>query len=258
MASVLKRESDSSLSERDGLCQATTRKGEPCRRKALDADGLCLVHNGSQDMRELGRLGGRAIPKAKRRTDAERESLREFLRREVDPADVWEAIRSSLASSNERDKLAGAKLLLAELYEPAADRERVQETEAAHARERFATMVDGRAARAVLRTLVEHGVIRPGPGRPFTGVVKFGLRELAEWATTWAPVPVTVEDVACPGCGVVGVRLFKEGEVVSNEPVYCAICRPDAGAETSVLAPANVRLKIEPSPDVPLRRRSLA
>ena len=138
MVSGAKRESNEPASERNGLCQATTRKGEPCRRKALDADGLCLVHNGSQDMRELGRRGGRASPKAKR-ADAQRETLREFLRREVDPSDVWAAIQSSLASSNERDKLAGAKLLLGELYEPAAEREREREerAEVAGSRERL-------------------------------------------------------------------------------------------------------------------------
>ena len=44
--------------DRAGLCRATNRKGEPCRKKAL-RDGLCLVHSGDQDMRELGREGGR-------------------------------------------------------------------------------------------------------------------------------------------------------------------------------------------------------
>ena len=138
MTRVLERASNGLVSDRNGLCRATTRKGEPCRRKALDADGLCLVHNGSQDMRELGRLGGRATPKVKR-PGAQRESLREFLRREVDPSAVWAAIQSSLASSNERDKLAGAKLLLGELYEPAVEREREEQAEVARSRERLST-----------------------------------------------------------------------------------------------------------------------
>jgi hypothetical protein len=107
MTSVLKRASNPSMSDRNGLCRATTRKGEPCRRKALDADGLCLVHNGSQDMRELGRRGGRATPKVKR-LGAQRESLREFLRREVDPACVWAAIEAGLESGNDRDRLAAS------------------------------------------------------------------------------------------------------------------------------------------------------
>lgn len=185
MTSVLERASNGSVSDRNGLCRATTRKGEPCRRKALDADGLCLVHHGSQDMRELGRLGGRATPKVKR-PGAQRESLREFLRREVDPSAVWAAIQSSLASSNERDKLAGAKLLLGELYEPAVEREREEQAEVARSRERLLHEVEKIGAKRTLAVLAERGVIRPRGGLagsrdgPFVGVVKFELRELAE------------------------------------------------------------------------------
>lgn len=161
MASVRKRESDNSLSERDGLCRATTRKGEPCRRKAVDADGLCLVHNGSQDMRELGRKGGRATPRAKR-GDAQRQTLREFLRREVDPARVWAAIEAGLESGNDRDRLAASKLLLTELYEPAVERKREEEAELAAARAQFAHRINDISARQILKGLVERGLIRPG------------------------------------------------------------------------------------------------
>jgi hypothetical protein len=102
-------------------------------------------------MRELGRKGGRAIPKA-RRADAQRQSLREFLRREVDPAAVWAAIEASLASGNERDRLAGAKLLLSELYEPAAQRQREEETEQASARAQLALRIEELSARRALAT----------------------------------------------------------------------------------------------------------
>ena len=225
MASVPKRESENPLSERDGHCRAITRKGEPCRRKALEADGLCLVHNGSQNMRELGRLGGRAIPKAKRKSE-QRESLRDFLRREVDPADVWAAIQSSLASSNDRDRLAGAKLLLSELYEPAAEKEREREHEEmlTQAKEKLAARLDELAARREMRSLIDRGLVRPGGGKPFEGVVVFDLRELAEWAGRWASAPVTVTDVDCGACGRPGVRLVKEGEAVTGEAVYCETC----------------------------------
>jgi hypothetical protein len=167
VTSVRKSEPNESASERNGLCRATTRKGEPCRRKALGDDGLCLVHNGSQDMRELGRLGGRAIPKAKR-PDAQRQSLREFLRREVDPARVWAAIEAGLESGNDRDRLAASKLLLTELYEPAAERQR-EEAEAARARERVLHRMDEISRRGVLAGLVECGLIRPGSGRAVRG-----------------------------------------------------------------------------------------
>ena len=52
----------------------------------------------------------------------------------------------------------------------------------------------------------------------------FDLCKLAEWAGRWAPAPVTVTDVDCGACGRVGVRLVKEGEVVTGEAVHCSSC----------------------------------
>jgi hypothetical protein len=178
-------------------------------------------------MRELGRKGGRAIPKA-RRADAQRQSLREFLRREVDPAAVWAAIEASLASGNERDRLAGAKLLLSELYEPAAQRQREEETEQASARAQLALRIEELSARRALATLVVRGLIRPGGGRPFEGVVVFDLRELAEWAGAWAPRAVSIADVSCATCGKAGVRLVAEGEPIEGEAVGCRTCQREA------------------------------
>jgi hypothetical protein len=182
------------------LLSSDDNEGEPCRRKALDADGLCLVHNGSQDMRALGRLGGRATPKAKR-ANVQRESLREFLRREVDPARVWAAIEAGLESGNDRDRLAASKLLLTELYEPAAVRQREEAAEVARARERVLHRMDEISRRRVLAGLIECGLIRPGGGKQFEGVVMFNMHELAEWVGNWAPRPVTVTDIACATCG---------------------------------------------------------
>ena len=185
------------------------------------------MHNGSQDMRELGRKGGRATPKAKR-PDAQRQSLREFLRREVDPARVWAAIEAGLESGNDRDRLAASKLLLTELYEPAAERQREEEAEVAAARARFALDIEELSVRRTLATLVERGLIRPGGGRPFAGVAMFDLRELAEWAGALTPAPLTITDVTCAGCDKTGVRLVKEGEPVVEGTLYCAACRARA------------------------------
>lgn len=218
------RASERVATDRAGLCRATNKRGEPCGKKAA-RDGLCLVHSGDQDMREFGREGGKAIPKAKRREpDGERQSLRDFLREQADPAVVWEAIQSGLDSTNERDKLAAAKMLLAELYEPAAERQREDEAEAARARAKFELTVDAISRRRILQGLTEAGVIRPGAGQPFEGVVMFDLRELAEWAGYWTPRPLEVSDVTCSTCGKAGVRLVKEGESVDGEAVYCETC----------------------------------
>ena len=40
-------------------CKALNRRGEPCGRRAV-TEGLCTVHSGAQNIRELGQLGGRA------------------------------------------------------------------------------------------------------------------------------------------------------------------------------------------------------
>jgi hypothetical protein len=71
--------------------------------------------------------------------------------------------------------------------------------------------------------LVDRGLVRPGGGRSFTGVVMLDLRERAEWAGPWSPRPVTVTDVACRICVTAGVRLVAEGEVAA-EAVYCETC----------------------------------
>ena len=76
----------------------------------------------------------------------------------------------------------------------------------------------------LLKTLIDRGLVRPGPGKPFEGVVVFDLRELAEWAGRWVPAPVTVTDVDCGACGRVGVQLVKEGEFVAGQAVYCQTC----------------------------------
>ena len=132
--------------------------------------------------------------------------------------------QSGLASTNERDKLAAAKLLLGELYEPAVERERENEAETARARAEFESMVDAISARRILQTLTEAGVIRAGPKRPFEGAVMFELRELAEWVGHWTPRPLEVSDVTCSTCGKAGVRVVAEGEAVDGGPVYCETC----------------------------------
>jgi hypothetical protein len=114
------------------------------------------------------------------------------------------------------------------LYEPAAERQREEEAEAARARERVLFRVDEISRRRVLAELVERGLIRPGGGNAFTGVVRFGLRELAEWAAAWTPAPLTITDVTCGGCGKRGVRLVKDGEPVVEGPLCCAACRARA------------------------------
>ena len=217
-------------------------------------------------MRALGRLGGRAVPKSKR-PGTERVGYRDHLRRELDPSEITAAIKTGLASPNERDRLAAAKLALAELYEPAVERARQDESDVAGAREALALRIDAITRRKVVHELVKNGLIRPGAGQPFEGVVKFDLRQLAEWLGQWTPRPVTIHDVTCTVCRTVGVRLVAEDVRLDEKgfietiirskradggPLYCATCQPpDVPAVEPPVA--------DPPPDVvPLRTRSLA
>jgi predicted alpha-1,6-mannanase (GH76 family) len=134
----------------------------------------------------------------------------------------------------------------------------------ANARAEFASLIEAKA-RAALSRLVERGVIRPGGGRSFAGVVVFELREAAEWAGEWVPRPVTVTDVACATCGKAGARIVAEGETVDGGPVYCRTCRPaeeaKAKAGASSPAPAVAPPPVQPSEesveDATWPRRSL-
>lgn len=57
--------------------------------------------------------------------------------------------------------------------------------------------MDQISGRRVLAGLIECGLIRPGGGRSFAGVVMFNMHELAEWVGNWVLRPVTVTDIAC-------------------------------------------------------------
>jgi hypothetical protein len=105
-------------------CKATTKRGEPCRASVVGADGYCSAHSGRQDMRELGRRGGKSRRKgvAEQLPEAERQSLREFLREGLDHETIKAAIERSLAGGNESARVACVKFLSdLELYRKDGD-----------------------------------------------------------------------------------------------------------------------------------------
>jgi hypothetical protein len=58
-------------------CKAKTKAGKPCRALA-GADGRCTAHSGRQDMRELGRRGGKSRRQGvEQLPEGECESLRQ-------------------------------------------------------------------------------------------------------------------------------------------------------------------------------------
>jgi hypothetical protein len=105
-------------------CQAKTKRGEPCRATVVGPDGLCSAHSGRQNMRELGRKGGKArrAGVVEQLPAGERESLRQHLRANLAPASVLEAMQRSLAGGNESARVAAVKLLAdLELYRKEGD-----------------------------------------------------------------------------------------------------------------------------------------
>jgi hypothetical protein len=100
-------------------------------------------------MRALGKLGGRMSPGRGKKHDREREPLHEYLRRQVDPHEVWLALQAALQSSDERDKLAGAKLLLAELYEAPQREQRDYQAEAKAASAKLTALLERMIEQAV-------------------------------------------------------------------------------------------------------------
>jgi hypothetical protein len=96
-------------------CSATTKAGKPCQALA-GSDGLCAAHSGRQDMRALGRKGGKRAHGIK----AERvhESLRSYLKREVPPERVWQALEAAMLGNNESARVSASRVLMDALAEP--------------------------------------------------------------------------------------------------------------------------------------------
>ena len=98
MAEVTKR----ALAPAGGRCKARNARGEPCRATIVGPDGLCPAHDG-RDMRELGRKGGKSRRKgvAEQLPEQQRQSLRDQLRRGLDPELVVRTANEILAGANE-------------------------------------------------------------------------------------------------------------------------------------------------------------
>jgi hypothetical protein len=99
----------------DRRCRAKNRAGAPCRSPVVGDDGLCAVHSGRVDMREVGRLGGLASAEVRlERARHVRERLQQRVERHFE--DVWAVFMRALNSDNEQVQLKAAMGLLAEAY----------------------------------------------------------------------------------------------------------------------------------------------
>jgi hypothetical protein len=91
-------------------CNAVTKRGRCRVTRGLNAVGLCSVHAGTVDPRELGKASARARSRPK--PDQVHPSLREYLRREVPPSEVWAALKLALEGSSEAARVSAARVLI--------------------------------------------------------------------------------------------------------------------------------------------------
>jgi hypothetical protein len=68
-------------------------------------------------MRALGSKGGRGRRGLGKLPATERQSLRDYLREQVDPAEVWQALKAALESGSQTAVVSAARLIVTELYE---------------------------------------------------------------------------------------------------------------------------------------------
>jgi hypothetical protein len=98
------------------------------------------------DMRALGRKSG----EARRRPNPERvhQNLRQFLRENVEPAEVWVGLKLAMEGQNESARVAASRVLIDALHEPHQDenRTRAMAIASAAAKERLAALLARRAA----------------------------------------------------------------------------------------------------------------
>ena len=110
-------------------------------------------------MRALGRAGG----KARSRPNPERvhEGLRDYLKREVPPERIWQALEAALLGQNESARVSASRVLIDALHEPQQFEERdfrakiAAETKAhaADAREKILRLIESRSD-AIVRAVI--------------------------------------------------------------------------------------------------------
>jgi hypothetical protein len=128
-------------------CRAKTKAGGPCRAHVVNAAGYCVAHDPEKpmDMRALGRKSG----EARRRPNPERvhQNLRQYLRENVEPAEVWAALKLAMEGQNESARVAASRVLIDALHEPHQDEDRTQQAAraGAAAKERLAELLNRRA-----------------------------------------------------------------------------------------------------------------
>jgi hypothetical protein len=100
-------------------CKATRKSGQPYRQVIVDENGLCALHGGHTSVEHLRRVGRRGGLRSPGQGGSPPLEYSEHLRNRISPESLAAAIESGLASDKESDKVAAARLLLAEVGAPA-------------------------------------------------------------------------------------------------------------------------------------------
>jgi hypothetical protein len=128
-------------------CKADTKRGRCRVTRGLNTEGLCAMHSGATDPRELGRKSG----ESRRKPNPERvhESLRTYLKREVPPERVWQALEAAMLGNNESARVSASRVLMDALAEPEQDSDEQRKADfaraGAEARQYLAEQLDRRA-----------------------------------------------------------------------------------------------------------------
>jgi hypothetical protein len=115
------------------------------------------MHSGASDPREAGRKSG----EARRRPNPERvhQNLREYLRANVEPAEVWTALKLAMEGENESARVAASRVLmdaLTELNEDKTEQRQADRRRAnAEAKARLSALLAARARADEHRDLLE-------------------------------------------------------------------------------------------------------
>ena len=97
-------------------------------------------------MKELGRRGGKRAHGVK--PERIHESLRSYLKREVPPERVWQALEAAMLGNNESARVSASRVLMDALHEPEQQENRARERAiaAAETRQHLANELARRAA----------------------------------------------------------------------------------------------------------------
>jgi hypothetical protein len=91
-------------------CSATTKRGRCRVTRGVNVAGLCPMHAGTTDPRELGRRSGKA--RRAPRPDRVHPELGAYLLAEVHPERIWRTLEAAMLGQNESARVAASRVVI--------------------------------------------------------------------------------------------------------------------------------------------------